>query len=304
MWYNIDMKLINYYNHTCKCGCGGQIEIKEYHKYKGAPLYILNHHRKGIKNKKSSIKKAHMVERNKIAKFLRENRNNHFCQCGCGQKIRIKFRKNRKGRYLRMSIKFIDRHQSRVTNKNFNTKNKLSKALKQFWANPINKEKSIENNSMLQKGKIISEEHRQKIGEGNKGKVHSEEQNLFFSKIIKNLWQTPEFIQKQMRARKVSQNKAELNLQNIINSITNNFIFVGDGKEIIGGKCPDFIDRVNNKIIELYGDYWHKGQNPNYRINYFKNYGYDTLVIWESELKDIKSLKNKIGGFIYELSGL
>ena len=93
-------------------------------------------------------------------------------------------------------------------------------------------------------------------------------------------------------------NKTELNLQNIINSVTNNFIFIGDGKEVIGGKCPDFIDKTNNKIIELYGDYWHRGQDPNDRINYFKDYGYDTLVIWESELKNVDNLKNKLEVFI------
>lgn len=298
------MENINYYSHTCKCGCGGQIEIKSYHKNKKIPLYTPNHHRKGVKNKKSSTKKTHKIERNKIAKFLIENRNKHFCQCGCNQKIIIKFRRNRKGRYLRISLKFIDRHQSRITNRRLTTKNKLSKALKQFWSDEKNKNRLVENNPMLQKGKKLTEEHKNKIGEGNKGKIHSENQNLFFSRAIKNLWQNPEYIKKQMKARKVLQNKAEKSLHKIINSITKSFTFVGDGKEIVGSKCPDFIDKANNKIIELYGDYWHKGQDPNDRINYFKNYGYNTLVIWEHELKDIYSLKNRIGGFIYELSGL
>ncbi len=40
---------MEYYTHTCKCGCGGQIEIKEYHKWKGIPEYIHNHHTKGKK---------------------------------------------------------------------------------------------------------------------------------------------------------------------------------------------------------------------------------------------------------------
>lgn len=114
---------------------------------------------------------------------------------------------------------------------------------------------------------------------------------------MKEIWQDPKFVKKQMKSRNVMPNKTEIYLQSIITSITNNFAFVGDGKEIIGGKCPDFIDKVNNKIIELYGDYWHKGQDPNDRINYFKNFGYDTLVIWESELKDIDNLKNKLEVF-------
>ena len=177
------------------------------------------------------------------------------------------------------------------------SKDKKSKKMKEHWSNPEFKQRRIENNPILQKDKKLTEEHRDKIGQGNKGKIHSEEQNELGSKNKKLLWQDPEYIKKQMKSRNVMPNKTEIYLQSIITSITNNFAFVGDGKEIIGGKCPDFIDKVNNKIIELYGDYWHKGQDPNDRINYFKNFGYDTLVIWESELKDIDNLKNKLEVF-------
>ena len=38
---------MNYYAHTCKCGCGGQIKIRESHKYDGIPLYITGHSSKG-----------------------------------------------------------------------------------------------------------------------------------------------------------------------------------------------------------------------------------------------------------------
>ena len=34
---------MSYYLHTCKCGCGGQIEIKKHHKYHGVPSYINGH---------------------------------------------------------------------------------------------------------------------------------------------------------------------------------------------------------------------------------------------------------------------
>lgn len=32
-----------YYEYTCACGCNGQLEIKEIHKYNGIPIYILGH---------------------------------------------------------------------------------------------------------------------------------------------------------------------------------------------------------------------------------------------------------------------
>ena len=121
-----------------------------------------------------------------------------------------------------------------------------------------------------------------------------------FSKKTKELWKKEDFIKKQIASSNIKPNKSEVSLQYIINSIffEGQFNYVGNFKLFIGGKCPDFIDPINNKIIELYGDYWHRGQDPNDRINYFKDYGYDTLVIWEHELKNIESLKKRFLEFL------
>ena len=65
----------------------------------------------------------------------------------------------------------------------------------------------------------------------------------------------------------------------------NEWEYVGDGKFIIGGKNPDFVN-VNGKkkIIELNGVFWHKDQNPQDRIDLFKQYGFETLIITDEEL--------------------
>ena len=68
------------------------------------------------------------------------------------------------------------------------SRNKKSETMKEQWADPIIKENRIKNNPILQKNKTLSEEHKEKIGRGNKGKVHSEEQNFKMSKIKKQLW--------------------------------------------------------------------------------------------------------------------
>ena len=53
----------------------------------------------------------------------------------------------------------------------------------------------------------------------------------------------------------------------------NQYKYVGDGKRIIGGMCPDFIHQDGTfKVIELFGDYWHKGENPQDRIDAFIKY--------------------------------
>jgi len=108
-------------------------------------------------------------------------------------------------------------------------------------------------------------------------------ENIFSrKKLLKSLLKTP--------------NKQELKLNRLLSK---DYKFVGDGKVILGGFNPDFIN-VNGqkKIIELFGDYWHK--LPNYikrdkrRLIEYKKLGYKTLVIWEHELEDINILNKKL----------
>ena len=47
---------MNYYTNTCKCGCGGQIEIKKRHKYYGIPQFILGHNKNNLKHGETKTK--------------------------------------------------------------------------------------------------------------------------------------------------------------------------------------------------------------------------------------------------------
>lgn len=94
-------------------------------------------------------------------------------------------------------------------------------------------------------------------------------------------------------------NNCEKKLQNILNSFfPGEYKYVGDGKVILAGKCPDFIN-VNGKkkIIEHFGSYWHKGDSGKKRVKLFKQYGYNTLIVREKELKSEEDLKNKLISF-------
>jgi G:T-mismatch repair DNA endonuclease (very short patch repair protein) len=71
--------------------------------------------------------------------------------------------------------------------------------------------------------------------------------------------------------------------------------YTGDGQAHVGTKIPDFVHLTDHKAIDVFGDYFHskkfleqkgvkydpKGQK---RIDYFKEHGYDLVVIWEKEL--------------------
>lgn len=78
------------------------------------------------------------------------------------------------------------------------------------------------------------------------------------------------------------------------------WVYTGNGEKvnIIGGKIPDFTHKTCKKIIELYGDYWHQGDDPSERIDHFAQYGYHTLVLWESEKHE------RVLGKIHDLMNL
>jgi len=100
--------------------------------------------------------------------------------------------------------------------------------------------------------------------------------------------------------------------QKIIKIIENNnlpFKYVGDGKVVLGGRCPDFIHTDGQKkIIEAFGDYFHDPdlnetveweRTEEGRKEFFKEFGFDTLVLWQSDLEEMsnKEIANKIRKF-------
>ena len=86
------------------------------------------------------------------------------------------------------------------------------------------------------------------------------------------------------------------------------FEFCGNGTRWIAGKNPDFvrIDGKKKQVIEFFGDYWHSESitgipediHEKQRSEHFENYGYDCLIIWETELnKQRSSIYHKVRRF-------
>jgi len=96
-----------------------------------------------------------------------------------------------------------------------------------------------------------------------------------------------------------SPNKSELYLGDILEEMyPGEWRFVGNGQIIINGKCPDFINiNGQKKIIEFYGENWHRGDDPEARKNVFRPFGYETLIVWGRDLKNIDKLKITINNF-------
>lgn len=95
--------------------------------------------------------------------------------------------------------------------------------------------------------------------------------------------------------------KPELAVENIIKDF-DGWHFVGNGKFFIKTKektrVPDFVNPKMKRIIEVYGDYWHKGENPQNRIDEYKAVGWDCIVIWEHEVLSDDFSVDKIINFL------
>jgi hypothetical protein len=202
------------------------------------------------------------------------------------------------------------------------------KRLKESW-NGRDVPESLKKNWVV--GRKISEEHRNKLIESHKGIIVPRESIDAMLEGSKRAWQDP--IRKEKRLQKLiaavktpearnrfsqsltarwksgrmarafnkKPNMAEQELFEVINELCpNEYKFVGGGQVVINGKMPDFIN-VNGqkKIIEMYGDYWHRDDNPQDRIDIFAEYGYQTLIIWEREVRsgNMEELKGKIRNF-------
>lgn len=127
------------------------------------------------------------------------------------------------------------------------------------------------------------------IGESLKGKIPWM-RGKHFSDESRRKW---------FKSNTITPNKQEIRLQKLLDEILpNEYKFVGDGEFILGGRCPDYLN-VNGqkKLIELYGDFWHKGEDGIERIEYFKSFGFETLIVWEHELKNSDLLISKINRF-------
>ena len=102
-----------------------------------------------------------------------------------------------------------------------------------------------------------------------------------------------------LKVRPTKPEKTTKDLLKILNF--GDYKYTGDRKIGIGGFYPDFINKKDHKIIEVYGNYWHNKlewkERDKRRLKSYKEHDYKTLVIWERELKDLDYVAGKISAF-------
>lgn len=168
------------------------------------------------------------------------------------------------------------------------------------------------------KGRKFSDAHKNRIGAAVKerlrkkpliaernpfyGKSHTPKTLELLSKKAKERLKDPEYkerlFKKVLKACLKKPNKKEQILIDLIDEHGLPFKYVGDGEFILGGKCPDFLNYNGEKqLIELWGDYWHRNDDPQERMDFFRHYGFETLIIWERELKNPEAVVEKVRSF-------
>ena len=194
----------------------------------------------------------------------------------------------------KMSISKIGRKLTEETKQKMRGK----KRTEEFKRNQ--RERMMGNKRLL--GHVPTKETRQKNSESSKKLWVDPIYRDAILKFQKQLWADPVYHKEQRRrmscGNSIRPNKPETQLIELLETIQpGDWKYVGDGSVVIDGKNPDFMHIDGERLIELFGDYWHQGENPEDRIAIFKPFGFKTLVIWESELGDVPKLIDKISEF-------
>ena len=139
-----------------------------------------------------------------------------------------------------------------------------------------------------------------KIGAAHKGKVVSKATKQLQSEAMLKRLENPEYRKMLYLRLQKRPNKSEIRLQALIDiACPDEYKYTGDGSFSIDYRYfPDFTNcNGQKKVIEFYGDYWHRNDNPQDRIDKFAEYGFETLIIWESEMKNPDEVIDRIKEF-------
>ena len=163
--------------------------------------------------------------------------------------------------------------------------------------------KGLKSPEMSERNK--DKEFIKKRTEGIRRKVKTKEWKENNKRLLSKVHNDIEIQKRRFKAISAKPNKSEKKLIELINQNNLPYKYTGNGDFIIGKKCPDFVN-VNGqkKIIELFGEWWHlkKPDIPYNRTEFgtkaiYSQYGFKTLVIWESELKDMDKVLERIKNF-------
>lgn len=129
------------------------------------------------------------------------------------------------------------------------------------------------------------------------------------SDVVKAFWQSPDNVRRWMIANNRRPNGKERRLSYILrHACPKQFRYNGDGRAgvLCGTKIPDFVSATGKPlVIEHLGKWWHSERVrgvPNdveaeRLITHYAQFGYTCLIVWETELEDVATLRRKLKEF-------
>lgn len=219
-----------------------------------------------------------------------------------GRKWSEQQRKNSEGRRHSEETKRKIGDGNRGKTRSPETKLSISKKLKGRKIGPASPE-AIANMKLAWKsrapyppefGKKISKALKgKKLAKKRPGRKASSEQKRKQSESMKIRWLDPRYRSKIEQKRKNSgffklgashvPNKLERRVEAYLNAHFPGQWRFNTGDFVISGFVPDFIHANNLAVLEVFGDYWHRNENPQKRITIYRQCGFNSKVIWEHE---------------------
>ena len=186
---------------------------------------------------------------------------------------------------------------------------KTSEKMKELYSSEEMREMMGDKN----RGKKLTEGHKIKLKENHKGmlgKVHSEKTKRVMSELKKGIPHSQEHIQNILKALYKRPTSYEKKISNLLIEYNLPFIYCGNGTFLIGHKNPDFVNKKDKIVIEVYCDYFKErdfGSCEEYekqRRDYFAKYGWKTIFIRKKHIES-KNWKNVcLNKIKYEDAGL
>jgi len=249
----------------CACGCGQWLQWNRWRKR--WPMYITGHH---IGTWESRQRKRTQREGPPP-----------LCSCGCGGSVTLNKSERRWNKYI-----FGHKAKTLEYREEFRKGAPLcacgcghfvswSKTYKRGW------------NTYIHNHHLHTPEAKAKWAEHGRELWRDPEFRRMQVDTNKARWLDPEFRERWL----LSQKRAPNGLETFFDGITPDSIrYIGDGswwRLLPNGKYknPDFKVTGRPQVIELFGSYWHRDEDPFVIIEMFHRLGIECLVLWEHDIK-------------------
>ncbi len=178
---------------------------------------------------------------------------------------------------------------------------KYSEAQLRRWKNMSQKDRDEFNRRMKELNSSL--EMRKKKSDISRKIAQNPEYRKKLSDGVKRAMKNESYWKNYIKGMNMKPNKKEKFLISFLEeNFPGEFGYNGDYrlKIRVDNLIPDFVHlNGKRKVIEILGTHWHKKEEFSERSDRYKKHGYESLTLWENELNDLESLKERINIFIY-----